>query len=421
MKKHYAWIILLGGIITSGIALTFTAMLTPLFVVPVTQEFGIGRAEFAINTSIVSLCGCVMQVVIGKIYTKYKIKKFQVGSLVLLGLVFLARGLTQNIFQQYVCSFVAGFLTAPVALGNSTMITRWFQKSRGTAISMIFAGQSLVTAIMSPIVSNIIAGAGWRTAYTVLGIIVLVIAAPIALFVMRQEPADMGLQPYGAGEVAAGGPGKRPPAPGADYTFSRAKGKPFFYLFVLGAVCAGLIGNSGAQSQIVPFLTDTYSATLAASYISAGSVVGIVGKLLVGWINDKFGIRVALVVGFVSTAVFFGLLFAAGSMPVFYLIVLIFGIVGSVGSVTATMLAIDTFGPKNFSLFSGMMQSINFVGGAAGGYLAALAFDTFRSYKVTWAAAAVLALVTLACYITSNRLSKAEQTARADSGAPGAA
>lgn len=407
MKKYYAWIIVLGGIITSGIALTFAAMLTPLFVVPITQEFGIGRAEFAINTSIVSLCGCVMQVVIGKIYTKYKIKKFQVGSLLLLGAVFLARSLTQNIFQQYVCSFVAGFLTAPVALGNSTMITRWFHKSRGTAISMIFAGQSLVTAIMSPVVSNIINGSGWRNAYLIMGIIVLVVTVPIALFVMRQEPSEMGLEPYGAGE-AAGAPGgaKRPPAPSVNYTFAQAKGKPFFYVFFLGAICAGLIGNSGAQSQIVPFLTDTYSTAIAATYLSAGSVLGIVGKLLVGWISDKFGVKAALVFGFTSTILFFGCLFIAGGMPVFYLIVLLFGIVGSVGTVTATMLTIDTFGPKNFSLFSGTMQSINFVGGAAGGYLAALAFDSFRSYKITWAAAAILALATMILYLAANRMSK---------------
>ena len=406
MKKYYAWIIVLGGVITSGIALTFAAMLTSLFVVPITQEFGIGRAEFAINTSIIALCGCVMQVVIGKIYTKYRIKKFQVGSLLLLGLIFLIRSLTQNIFQQYICSFVAGFLTAPIALGNSTMITHWFHKSRGTAISMVFAGQSLVTAIMSPVIAGVINGSGWRTAYFIMGVIVLAVAVPVALFVMRQEPSDMGLEPYGAGQATTpSGAGKRPPVPGANYTFAQARKKSFFYIFFLGAVCAGLIGNNGAQSQIVPFLTDTYSAAIAATYLSAGSLIGIVGKLLVGWISDKLGVRAAVASGFISTALFFVCLFTAGSMPVFYLIVLLFGIVGSVGTVTATMLTIDTFGPKNFSLFSGMMQSVNFVGGAAGGYLAALAFDRFQSYKITWAAAAIFALATMILYLIANQMS----------------
>ena len=299
MKKHskyYPWFIVGGSVITAGIAMSCALTLAALFVVPITQDFGIGRAEYAINTSITAICGCIAQFAVGKLYTNHKIKGIQSGALALLGVIFILRSLTQNIVQQYICSFIAGFLTAPVMVGNSTMVTRWFQKKRGIAISIVFAGQSLFGALMSPIVSSIInsSGSGWRQAYMIMGLLLLIVALPIAVFVMREYPSDIGMEPYGA-ENASSGPDikKASPSASAEYSISAVLRKPFFYIFFLAGICAGLFSANGAMSQIVPYLTDVYSADMAATYISAGSIVAIGTKLLFGWINDKFGARVS--------------------------------------------------------------------------------------------------------------------------------
>lgn len=415
MKKHskyYPWFIVGGSVITAGVAMSCALTLASLFVVPITQDFGIGRAEYAINTSIVSICGCIAQFTVGKLYTNHKIKGIQSGALALLGIIFILRSLTQNIVQQYICSFVAGFLTAPVMVGNSTMVTRWFQKKRGIAISIVFAGQSLIGALMSPIISNIISasGTGWRQAYLVMGFLVLIVALPIALFVMKERPSDIGMEPYGA-EAASPTPDvkKAPPPTAADYSISEALHKPFFYLFFLAGICAGLFSANGAMSQIVPYLTDVYSAEMAATYISAGSIVAIGTKLLFGWINDKFGARASTAIGYAGSALLFLCLLFAGNTLMFWLIVIFYSFATSVGTVSLTLLTSETFGVKNFSLFYGTLQSITFVGGAIGGYLTAIVFDYTNSYSPTWTACVVLSLLAMVLYYTAGKLSQRDR------------
>ena len=407
-QRYYPWLIVVGAIISTGLVQTFATILTSLFVIPITTDFGIGRAEFAVNTSIISLCGCVAQITIGQIYTKYKIKWFQTGAVILLGLVFIARSMTQNIFQQYICSFVAGFLTAPVMLGNNTMITRWFRAKRGTAISIMFAGQGIFSAIASPIVSWVISNYSWRTAYLSMGILILLLALPVVLLVMKDSPADVGLQPYGADSagVAQGKGGRPAVANMVEYTLSEAMRKPFFYMFAVACICMGLFSNNGSMSQVVPSLTDVYGSSMAATYLSIGSIVTIGTNLLYGWLTDKFGVRFSIILGYLCTTIFFVSMMFIGGMPIFYLLVFLYANVTSVGTTTSTLIASETFGPKNFSMFFGLSKTLGFIGGAIGGVVTAFVFDFTGTYNSVWVISAILAVLVLVLFCSANKLAQ---------------
>lgn len=415
-QKFYPWVIVAGAVISTGLVQTFATVLASLFVIPITTDLGITRAEFAVNTSIIALCGCITQVTIGTIYTKYKIKGFQVGSVILLGLVFIARSFATGIFYLYACSFVAGFLTAPIMLGNNTMITRWFSAKRGTAISIMFAGQGIFAAIASPIVTSVINSFGWRTAYLGMGIVILVLALPIVLFVMKDSPADMGLEPYGAGEAGAGaGRGKRAAAAGArEYTFAEAVKQPFFYMFVLASVLIGLFSNNGSMSQAVPSLTDVYGSELAALYLSAGSVIVIITNLVYGWLTDRFGVRISITLGYLCAALFFICMLFLGGMPVYYLVIFLYANVNTVSTTTGSLIASETFGPKSFSMFYGMGKTITFVGGAIGGVAAAYVFDLTGTYSLAWVVSAAAAIAVLVLFCGANKLAQPGARAKAD-------
>lgn len=405
-KVHYAWAILIGAILTTGLVMGFaTGGVAALFVVPITSSLEIGRAAYAVNTTIISICGAIMQVTIGKIYTKYRFKKFQSGSILLLALVFLARSFCTNIYQLYVCSFVAGFLTSPVVMANSTMITYWFQKNRGLAVSLVFAGQSLTATIISPIVSRLIQNSGWQMAYRVFAVVLLVVALPIALFVMRQSPEDMGMKPYGyvEGENIQN---KKVVGKGASFTVEEVRTKGFFILYLLAAFLAGTVGGNGAQSQLAPAMTDAFDATTAATFVSLSALVAIAAKVLLGIMQDKLGLRPTYIFGFICYMICFSSMLFVPAKGMYYVSLVSYAFVMGVGQVSFTLFASDTFGAKYFSYFFGIHQTVIFLGSSVGSYLAGLIYDMAGAYTILWVAATIISLAALVLYMICNTQAK---------------
>ena len=79
----------------------------------------------------------------------------------------------------------------------SMMITAWFTKRRGLAMSITLAGIGLGGSILAPLVNQFILNYGWRTAYQYTGFIIILIACPVVFFILRPTPESMGLKAYG--------------------------------------------------------------------------------------------------------------------------------------------------------------------------------------------------------------------------------
>ena len=80
--------------------------------------------------------------------------------------------------------------------GQSLFLPNWFIRRRGLAMGIAFAGVGIGSMTLLPWVQHMIEQTGWRTACTAMGILVLVVLAPINLL-LRKRPEDIGLQPDG--------------------------------------------------------------------------------------------------------------------------------------------------------------------------------------------------------------------------------
>ena len=77
-------------------------------------------------------------------------------------------------------------------------VNQWFVAHRGRAIALMGLGFPLSNAILPPLSRFLIDHLGWRDAYAVLGVIVLLLIVPAALLLVRNRPEDVGLFPDGA-------------------------------------------------------------------------------------------------------------------------------------------------------------------------------------------------------------------------------
>src|SRR3954463_16713906 len=80
--------------------------------------------------------------------------------------------------------------------GQSLFLPNWFIRTRGLAIGIAFAGVGIGSVTLLPWVQVLIERVGWRARCLELGLLILIVLAPINLL-LRKRPQDLGLQPDG--------------------------------------------------------------------------------------------------------------------------------------------------------------------------------------------------------------------------------
>ena len=400
----YGWWIVAAGLLLITLTVPFTSSLVSLYMIPITKEFNIPRSAFTLTTSIIAICGITLSPIVGKMIQKYNLKLILSISIILFSLSYMSYGIAQSVYHLYIS---AAFLGISFSFcGNLTtqiILVNWFKKSRGLAMSIAISGIGLGGFILSPVIAKLIMNFGWRQTYFIMGLVILIVGLPIALFVMKKSPEEIGLKPYGADEMDVHEHSKTEIE--VDITPAQAKKKPFFYIYMVGIFTLGLI-TTGSLQQINPYVSDMHGMAYAAAIVSIYSLLGIFGKLILGWLSDKFGIIKSGSIGYLSISVaFFLLLFGQNkSLLIVMAIFLAFG--NAVASVSTPLFASHIFGTNNYGVMMGLTNSAFQVGMALGGVLTGAVYDVLGSYKWAWIGLIVTALLSMVCISLSYSISR---------------
>lgn len=409
-KIFYGWWIVLGSVLLTCTMVPLIMALSGKFQVQVTEEMGIKSSSFVLVNTLLQALGILLSPIVSKRLATGNMRKIQSISIIGFALAYASYGLAQNVWHLYISGIVVGFFYLNSALIPITMmITNWFEKKRGLAMSIAMAGIGLGGAIFSPVVTYFLDTFGWRTTYMIMAGIVLVVGLPVALFIFKRKPADIGLKPYGADEPDTAGKAavKKPASASSGITLSvkESKTKVFFMLLLLGMLCNGLI-NGGALSQFPPALQIMHGPAVQATIISMYSLVGIFGKLLLGWINDKFGVLVSTTFGCVMFGLSFVFMLFGNNVAMVYAMAIIFGFGNAIGTVSPPLIVGAIFGSEKYGAAYGITNSIMQIGLSVGPLLIAGMFDIFGSYTFAWVLLLVLSGLTLFGWISSYLSSK---------------
>lgn len=377
------------------------------FTIPVITELGITRTSFTLGNSLLHAMGIFFSPVITKKLAKGNMKKIQSISILLFTLVFATYGLAQKPIHFYISSVILGVLYLNTSLiPVSIMINNWFEEKRGLAMSLAMTGIGVGGFVLSPLITSLIGKFGWRNSYFIFAFIMLIIALPISLFVFAKSPEDKGLKPYGYNPEAKNT--KTSSSDGVQLKFSLTSKesfvKPFFILMIIGMITNGLVSN-GALGQFPPALEELHGPATQAIIVSLYSVFGIFGKLIIGWINDRFGLIQASLVGCISFAISFACMLLAENITVLYIMTVFFGIGMAIGTVLPPLITSAIFGQERYGEFYGYVSSATQVGLSLGSLLVASIFDLTNTYKVAWIVMIILTLATLFCWIISYKAS----------------
>jgi sugar phosphate permease len=284
--------------------------------------------------------------------------------------------------------------------GQSLFLPNWFIRKRGFAIGIAFAGVGIGSVTLLPWVQLMIEQTGWRTACTAMGLLVLIVLAPINLL-LRKRPEDIGLQPDGdaAPSESAAKPISNivdPAWAGIEWTLSRALRTARFWWIALGYFC-GLYIWYAVQVHQTKFLLDIgFSASVAVWSLGLVSLLGIPGQILLGHVSDRIGREWVWAASCAGFAICFAALIALkyqASMWLIYVMVFTQGALGY--GLTSIMGAVvfEIFQGRHQGSIFGTIMLIALAGGAAGPWATGLLFDLTGSYTLAFSAAAVVSVV----------------------------
>lgn len=405
-KIFYGWWIVIGSIIVTTTTVPLVMALANKYLVMVTTDLAISRSSYALSNTIVQLLGIVLSPIVSRKLAKGNLKLMQGVGIIGFCLSYAAYSIVQNALQLYLVSFLLGlFFWSSTLLPVSFMITNWFHKKRGLAMSLAMTGIGVGGAIFSPIITSLLSQYGWRSTYQIMAGLVLIFALPVVLFIFKKAPADMGLKPYGADEQVATNSEKKDEEKQLTLSMKQSYSKLFFWLLALGMFLNGLI-NTGALAHFPPAIEEAHGPALQAAIISTYSFVGIFGKLALGWINDHFGVVKGIIFGCTGFAIAFICMLISQEPVMLYVMAIAFGLGTPLGSVSPPLVTISVFGEKNYAAAYGIITSIFTIGSSCGSLLIAGVFDSTGSYQAAWLILLVMTVLTAVSWIGSYKLSR---------------
>lgn len=363
-----------------------------VFILPMSDEFGWERGTISIALAVGWVTGGITQPVIGSIYDRYGGRNVVSTSMLIIGSAALLLSLTTNIW------FLIGVygILMSIASGGSSLVTvsavisKWFYRKRGLALSIGTSGGSAGSLILTPFTAYLIILIDWRMTWAVLGLMVLVIGFPVAFLFVRNRPSNIDQNSNGnSPNVTVGDQEMR--------TVSDTNGPlvmqrwiqsyrsaPIWQLSVAYFVCG--MTTAIISVHYVPFAIERgFTLKTAAMAFGLMSGLNVVGVLGIGSIADRFQRRylLGLVYG-VRGLAYATLIFTPTEFGIWAFAV-IAGLSWIASAPLTSSLTADIYGLDTLGTLGGMTSFAHQVGGALSVVMGGVLYDIFGTYDVPFA------------------------------------
>ena len=445
-RIFYGWFVVAAGsfalFVSMGARNGFGVFINPMEADAIWDS----RAAISAVIGLGTLVNALTQPFLGSLYDKYGGRIVISASLVLLGVstltlalagsygpefsvsVFGLFNLTNSLlFLLIIYSVVMSTASSGVSLVTvHAMLSKWFHRKRGMALSVATAGTSAGGLLLTPFSSFLILSSHWRIAWIALALFVLLLALPIALIIMRDTPDEIGDVPDGGleddtsdasrragGRPVAAAVNQRTPLETTVWQDS-LRSPPFWQLSGAYFVCG--VTTIIISAHYVPFAIDL-GITPGVAALAFGYMQGLnaVGVIVVGILSDRFSRKNLL-----GTIYFIRFLaYVMLVTPGFMMMLWGFTIPPSIGiwafatlagiswiatpPLTSSLTA-DIYGVRNIGTLNGLSTMSHQIGGSLSVFMAGVLYDMTGAYEFPFAIAGLFLLgATLASYAVNER------------------
>ena len=348
-----------------------------LFIGPIEETFGWTRTEISASLSFAAVGG-LSAPLLGRAMDRFGARPVLVLSLTVFGLSFCLRPLMTELWHWYALSFMQfATFSGMTVLPAGRLVAAWFPHVRGRMTGIAATGNNVGGLVMPVLIAALLAVMPWSEASVVIGIASFAVAGA-AVLVIREAPPAARTQARGPGAAGERATRAAPALP--DRNLRETVRTRTFYA-VLAAITLGTFTYSTILPHVLAHLVNKGMANASAlSALGTLATAGICGKLLFGWMSERFGARRMMMSNLIGQAAFAALLAGAGHTGMLAVAAPLFGLfMGGFGALYILVVQ-ESFGLRHYGSVMGLVNLGTVVSFGLGPLIAGVSYDVSGGY-----------------------------------------
>lgn len=386
-----AWVVLVlcfvFNMLGRGVGDTYVTFLLPL-----ETEFGWSRSELSSVYSIYMVANGLSAPFVGLLFDRWGPRVVYLLGIGCMGVGYFLAGNLSVLWQFHLCIGVAGGvgISAIGMVPSASLISRWFPHSTSTAIGIAYAGFGAGTLILVPFAQYLNQTLGWRDAYHVIGVSLLLTLPIVMVLPWKIIRAGLGARErLGNLSTARSAATKLAQSPVSDIKTERSPlanairhsgfwGLVQAFFFTSVVIYTVLV-------QMIAYLVSTgFKPFEAATAFGFAGILSVLGVASAGRLADVLGSRRTATLTFICTTLGLASLLTLSYFPSQWFLVsfvVFFGIAQGARGPIISGLCSKLFPGPGLATIYGVIYAAMSVGAATGALMSGLLYDWSGGYR----------------------------------------
>lgn len=360
---------------------------------PLLRDLQMDRVQFARINLWATLIGALFSIGVGRLIDRFGSRIVLTVTVLSLASVVLGMSAASNVAAiAILITLTRGIGQSALSVVSITMVGQWFVRRLNLAMAVYTIALSIGFMLAFPLIGAIVLSNGWRTAWWIVGLALLVGLAPLALLLVRRSPESCSIDIDGEARSDDVGREVR-----EDYTLGEALSTPSFWVFGVASAVYGLIASGIALFNESILAERRFDASTYHRSLIIVALTSLVGNFLGGWIASKWKMNRLLAVAMVLLA---GSLVALPHVSTQMHVALYAAVMGLAGGFVIVIFFSfwsAAYGRKHLGKIQGIAQALTVIASALGPLILAETASRTGSYATIFYLLTVVVLLLALC------------------------
>jgi MFS family permease len=341
---------------------------------PLLKDLQIDRVHFARINLWATLIGALFSIGVGRLIDRLGSRIVLTAVTLALAFVVLGMSATSSIAAiAILITLTRGLGQSALSVVSITMVGQWFVRRLNLAMAIYTIALSIGFMLAFPLIGNVVLANGWRTAWWIIGLALLIGLAPLALLLVRRSPEACSID---AGGEATNLNSESQP----EYTLSEALSTPSFWVFGISSAVYGLIASGIALFNESILAERRLDASTYYRSLVIVALTSLVGNFLGGWIASKWKMNRLLALAMVLLAGSLAALPRVSTQTHVVIYAAVMGLAGGFVIVIFFSYWSAAYGRKHLGKIQGAAQALTVIASALGPLVLAETVSRTGSY-----------------------------------------